>query len=946
MNKRILQKVQTFLLVALVSFSNISGSIALAAGNGNTTVDMNGTGSANNTGSGDPILNPPGVLIRINTVPNTVSSADADKIAKHNQEQPDVPWNYAMASAIDARLYELPEEMLKNNVVNNTVLIYQNGSEGVTNLPSCMVNDEGLYHMAKVFQYKYLADKDGVPCGTYAPYGAGNYIIYDSTLFEKFKKGQLTWEDIKTIWRPGEIKTSAKQFVYLWQKPETVSEQLNNIFTETGTDAYYKNMLHYLDFLLAIWSLQGGTEYMDENYSKQQIEAFLKTLNQDSSAVKEYTIVDMVTVSCGAKFSKEQPDWRPVLALPVWYSKYTDKTTDEYRRIVAYGQTPVKAVDQVKQVDKSYRGNPVAWEKDISNRYETLGKSNDTDGGWRYVNNNRRINWWSKNAFPGLGDMKQTALMCLPTDMYGDATGGIGYTYFTTGFMTGGASDIQPAEDKVLGQFTLTASSDKSEVPAKGTKVDADIFISLKQSTDDYTKIEKLYRDKAAKGQDKAKLYIDIAIDHLQGNAESAMNVDAVQTPSSDRTIENGKRVIWSDVTLSKLDPYLKGKYNFHLIDSLININEDSTNRYKGNVKLVFGDNSSITFEAKGVIVVNKTTAADDVEWQLVEEKDGSARYYSIPEDPKAEIKEGKPGNEKWEAMAGVPTTEDLYVGFGATEFMTNTKVEQKTSPENHRYYRLTYVAEKCADNNEKCEYSCPGHTFSVSGGHELAWDEKGNVTETCDGESITVYCDNGPVSGSISCSCGESTKDYSVTPKYGLGYTECIDQKDKTTKLYTGMGCEHTVKTNKCHTHAHTFYGEVQQPIGEFNYMDITDMKLWQLQEARLEGNPDLLSNPNQKIDPETGYMTYYTQEEYQDNNGRLYFSFVLGGDKNKWGNTKQDGKNSNILLFTEADDAATKWMNEQVTGNGIRCCPKATPFGILDAKKNKNQNVNVRTP
>lgn len=44
--------------------------------------------------------------------------------------------------------------------------------------------------------------------------------------------------------------------------------------------------------------------------------------------------------------------------------------------------------------------------------------------------------------------------------------------------------------------------------------------------------------------------------------------------------------------------------------------------------------------------------------------------YYSEPEISYVEIKEGSPTNETYEAMAGVPTTEDLYLGFGTTEFM------------------------------------------------------------------------------------------------------------------------------------------------------------------------------------------------------------------------------------------------------------------------------------
>lgn len=57
--------------------------------------------------------------------------------------------------------------------------------------------------------------------------------------------------------------------------------------------------------------------------------------------------------------------------------------------------------------------------------------------------------------------------------------------------------------------------------------------------------------------------------------------------------------------------------------------------------------------------------------------------YYSEPEGAYVEIKEGKegsPGHETFEAMAGVPTTEKLYIGAGATEFMLNMDVKHEIS--------------------------------------------------------------------------------------------------------------------------------------------------------------------------------------------------------------------------------------------------------------------------
>lgn len=60
---------------------------------------------------------------------------------------------------------------------------------------------------------------------------------------------------------------------------------------------------------------------------------------------------------------------------------------------------------------------------------------------------------------------------------------------------------------------------------------------------------------------------------------------------------------------------------------------------------------------------------------QIPEEKLDELLYSSIPENY-AEIKEGEPGNERYEAMAGVPTTETLYFTSGGSEFKVDLAFE------------------------------------------------------------------------------------------------------------------------------------------------------------------------------------------------------------------------------------------------------------------------------
>ncbi len=308
--------------------------------------------------------------------------------------------------------------------------------------------------------------------------------------------------------------------------------------------------------------------------------------------------------------------------------------------------------------------------------------------------------------------------------------------------------------------------------------------------------------------------------------------------------------------------------------------------------------------------------------------------YYSEAEEAYVEIKEGTPGHETFEAMAGVPTTENLYLGFGATEFMMNMDVKHEISENNPtRDYKLTYTATNCAGVDTKCVYSCPGHQVTFGSHNTCAGphDGEGHSCSNCGGGSTTVYCDKpgtytsrGP---QVSCPghvvvVTNSGKSYSISVTggscakssgtlYGAGHTECIG-KDGSSD-FTGKGCVHTKHTNTTHTHTHTFEGTIHQPIDPFTYIDIKSLELWQVNALKLESQEGLFKTPNVEFSPNTGYYAFYSQEGYQDNNGRLYFDFRWK-DGERFGNTTTSITDPEVKLFTDCDKAATKWMNDTV--------------------------------
>ncbi|MDE5640008.1 MAG: hypothetical protein K2I47_09570, partial [Odoribacter sp.] len=288
--------------------------------------------------------------------------------------------------------------------------------------------------------------------------------------------------------------------------------------------------------------------------------------------------------------------------------------------------------------------------------------------------------------------------------------------------------------------------------------------------------------------------------------------------------------------------------------------------------------------------------------------------YYSTIEEPYVEIKEGTPGNETFEAMAGVPTTEMLYIGFGATEFLMNLELEHAKSESNEdRLYTLTYTTTKCTEVDAPCTYSCPGHTVTAPGGHMTCTSHGGkyHTHSYCSEGTASGVCSGGQITLTATCSCGQTTVTETFTPTYGSGYTECIGEDGSTD--YTGMGCVHTESINTTHPHTHVWTGTVKQPIADFDYIDITNLQMWRLSKLSLESEEGLFTTPNVDFDPLTGYQLFYDQNHYKNNSGRLVFSFNWK-EGERFGNATTEKTDSTLMLKEECDQAATDWFNETI--------------------------------
>lgn len=360
-------------------------------------------------------------------------------------------------------------------------------------------------------------------------------------------------------------------------------------------------------------------------------------------------------------------------------------------------------------------------------------------------------------------------------------------------------------------------------------------------------------------------------------------------------------------------------------------------------------ENVTLIQETASAEAVFTTSVIPEKEPEFIEpggsEEPYAASYYSEPVRPYAEIKDI---NEDYEAMAGVPTTEDLYCTFGGTEFILSMDVEGHKST-GVREYNLTYTAGQCWEENAPCTYSCPGthadSTYAGGCGNPTSMCHRRNNVHVCNsacngergctgtknkhehdadcacngGTSPAVSCASGPVDSTSVCECGAKSHTTTFKPTYGSGYTECKDGNGA--NVYTGMGCKHTQAINGQHPHTHTFTAKITQDIEEFHYIDITALELWRLNNYKLkcEDDVNLFTQKTYDQNTTTSWRGFFSEDSYADSNGRLVFNWSLT-NRNDYGNTSATTSVTVNNLKTECDKLATEWFNAQVNGKSIK--------------------------
>lgn len=427
------------------------------------------------------------------------------------------------------------------------------------------------------------------------------------------------------------------------------------------------------------------------------------------------------------------------------------------------------------------------------------------------------------------------------------------------GTVTGDSSDndhghpveVFPKSPEISLNVNPTLKKVENECDASNT---VDIKVKLSANSDAITAIYAYYQQEAAK---HPGLDMQIRLDFTAVTTKSNMGVakepadpsffDMVVKGTGDYTPNGNNTVLLSNRFNDKgtlMDFLTGGKSTVELKDMNITVCDKVVNDYKVKAVICFNNSSvdDIRITPTGA-EVEEPWAKDTATLYVNEEP----HYYSeMRHVPFSEIKADAPGSERYEAMSGVPTTEDIYLGTGATEFVVNVDLKYRTETAK-RIYTITVNNSNCYGNNTPCSgvTSCPTHPQ--------------------DGDPPPP-----PAKCGVSHSC-----------EYG--------------SFYSGEGCAAPV-THRNHAHQGTctYTYTITMPIEEYAYMDITDEDLYRLDYMQLKGNK-LLQNPSDiKLDPNTGYYSFHDQESYSSGSGRLHYNVHIAqgssstaADGQLWGDT-----------------------------------------------------------
>ena len=629
------------------------------------------TGSTNPNYKGDPgtfeydntltAVFKPAWLVYIQKVDNTCDGVEAFDYSATNVVNPD---SQCKRSVVKAMQWNYPEDYryMDNTLAERSFIVVNKGSAAIDLNKISIYKPDGSGVTGKVKAYDCTGTAPAniaIPC-------ISDDILGSEENLEAFRNSEFTWAqyqaglEVKYDSNGITLEEAKTKFIKQFKDVGGIANKITKNFT--GAATMYPDLIdvirnaNILNILAVISNLCANPSVYDE-----YIQDFLISQNRDGSSS---FYVPVIIAGYVANDNNGNEGHR-FYSLPSYYQRAYGFNANDLMELDpdGDGNPERKFGDYVKEPD--------TYENEVYNYI--MSKS----GGSKSKYYSLRTGVWWAHAHANSQWISYTgqAYTCMPTDIADMQAGNLGYTYFAFGGAGGKPTDG-------IGQFQITASSEQKTVTTPGASVAALINIDLKSTGQQLQQYKDTFAQEKAKGYDKADLVINYSFEAVKGNGSSSPLID--QSFAAGATLSGGNKVTIPNLTYDQLKPYLEGSKLIQVADSGIIINDSVTNKYLATVTLKFSD-KSYSIYAKGKTVESEYKASDVVSWGYKKDDPNTWHFYSsigknnVGLNNFVEIKEGSPGNESFEAMAGVPTTENLYVGFGATEFMMNMDVKHES---------------------------------------------------------------------------------------------------------------------------------------------------------------------------------------------------------------------------------------------------------------------------
>ncbi|WP_105614151.1 hypothetical protein [Vallitalea okinawensis] len=325
------------------------------------------------------------------------------------------------------------------------------------------------------------------------------------------------------------------------------------------------------------------------------------------------------------------------------------------------------------------------------------------------------------------------------------------------------------------------------------------------------------------------------------------------------------------------------------------------------NVQFTYTADIKVKFDEEVVFVGNPDSVTATFYRPIVPEPE-YALYNSTPEYW-SEFKQGSPGHEEFEAMAGTPTTKNLYFASGGSEFIVDILCEYIEDGTATRNYTSIFDSVDCED---KIPHQGPLHNSGMSS-QSGSWSISPPKPTP---RQITGY--NGAThTESLS---KESKKVIDQAEKRDSEGNITQSEKSHMEYRWVQNGLSACTGCGPCHEHIVGGYQDDWSQHATFDYMKIVNVNVWKLTHSKADGLYELLDTDEVTASIVQGEPNIFSNIASSDTSaaGRLRYSLETDQhDHVTWNEGDSDNSHSNSITSGAVNEQAKFTERRNMTTN-----------------------------